>query len=181
MPANVPRPAVHRQTVSRQTIDLSAYPDLVVIYLGLRVNTFTGLKTAFGLGPQIDASAAAKPDGLLLHERIFYSFYPANLGMRQYWRDMDSLLAWTRSEPHRTWWTQFMKDTGGTGFWHETYCMRGGMEAIYDNIPTPIGFARFAPNADARGARYSAMQRAGRGETAKPIDQVVAESELYRD
>ena len=91
MPATVPRPAVHRQTVSRQTIDLSAYPDLVVIYLGLRVNTFTGLKTAFGLGPQIDASAAAKPDGLLLHERIFYSFYPANIGMRQYWRDMDSL------------------------------------------------------------------------------------------
>jgi Domain of unknown function (DUF4188) len=100
--------------------------------------------------------------------------------MRQYWRDMDSLLAWTRSEPHRTWWTQFMKDTGGTGFWHETYCMRGGMEAIYDNVPNPIGFARFAPNVDARGARYSAMQRAGRGQTAEH-PTVVPESDLYRD
>ena len=32
--------------VSRQTVDLSAYPDLVVIYLGMRVNAFTALKSA---------------------------------------------------------------------------------------------------------------------------------------
>jgi len=168
-------------SVTRTTVDLSAYPDLVVIYLGLRVNTLTGLKTAIGLGPQIDASVAAKPDGLLLHERVFYSLFPTHIGMRQYWRDMDSLLAWTRSEPHRTWWTNFLKESGGTGFWHETYCMRGGMEAIYDDIPTLTGFARFAPNVDARGSRFSAMQRAGRGETARPLDQVVPESELYRE
>ena len=31
--------------VDRRTVDLSAYPDLVVIYLGMRVNTLTGLKT----------------------------------------------------------------------------------------------------------------------------------------
>ncbi len=160
----------------RQTVDLSPYPDLVVIYLGLRVNALTGLKTVLGLGPQIDASVAAKPDGLLLHERVFYSFYPPNIGMRQYWRDMDSLLAFTRSEPHRTWWIQFMKDSGGTGFWHETYCLRGGMEAIYDNVPKPIGFARFAPSVEARGPRYSALQRAGRGENA---NTVVPESDLY--
>jgi hypothetical protein len=52
------------------------------------------------------------------------------------------------------------------------------MEAIYDNIPSPIGFARFAPNVDARGARYSAMQRAGRGQSA---ETVVPESDLYHD
>jgi hypothetical protein len=170
MPANV----------HRQTIDLSGYPDLVVIYLGLRVNTLNGIKTVLGFGPQIDASVAAKPHGLLLHERIFYSFYPPNIGMRQYWRDMDSLLAWTRSEPHRTWWTNFLKDTGGTGFWHETYCMRGGMEAIYDNLPHPIGFARFAPNVDARGARYSALQRTGRRPSAEH-PTVVPESDIYHD
>jgi hypothetical protein len=177
-------PDAHRQAaprVHRQTIDLSAYPDLVVIYLGLRVNALTGLKTVLGLGPQIDASVAAKPDGLLLHEPVFYSLFPPNIGMRQYWRDMDSLLAFTRSEPHRTWWTQFMKNSGGTGFWHETYCMRGGMEAIYDNLPKPMGFARFAPNVEARGTRYTAMQRAGRGEGVLPSDPVVRESDLYRD
>jgi hypothetical protein len=122
--------------VRRQTIDLSGYPDLVVIYLGLRVNTLSGIKTALGFGPQIDASVAAKPHGLLLHERIFYSFYPPNIGMRQYWSDMDSLLAWTRSEPHRIWWTKSSKIPAAPAFWHETYCMRG-MEAIYDNLPHP--------------------------------------------
>lgn len=66
--------------------------------------------------------------------------------MRQYWRDVDSLEAWTRSEPHRRWWRDFLRDTGGTGFWHETYLMRGGMEAIYDDVPVPLGLAAFAPS-----------------------------------
>jgi signal transduction histidine kinase len=41
--------------------------------------------------------------------------------MRQYWRDFESLERWTRTEPHRDWWKQFLRDTGGTGFWHELY------------------------------------------------------------
>lgn len=45
--------------VNRRTVDLSDYPDLVVIYLGMRVNAFTGLKTVFNLGPQISASVDA--------------------------------------------------------------------------------------------------------------------------
>ena len=163
--------------VSRQTVDLSAYPDLVVVYLGMRLNTLTGFKTILGFGPQIDASVAAKPDGLLLHERVFYSFFPPNFGMRQYWRDMPSLLTWTRSEPHRAWWARFLKDSGGTGFWHETYCMRGGMEAIYDDVPEPIGFLRFAPTKLARGPYLTAAQRAHQApEAAAPV---VPESELY--
>ena len=54
--------------VNRRTVDLSAYPDLVVIYLGMRVNTLTGLKTLAGFGPRIGKSVDARPDGLLLHE-----------------------------------------------------------------------------------------------------------------
>jgi hypothetical protein len=38
-----------------------------------------------------------------------------------------------------------LRDSGGTGFWHETYFMRGGMEAIYDDMPRPVGFLNFAP------------------------------------
>jgi Domain of unknown function (DUF4188) len=38
-----------------------------------------------------------------------------------------------------------LRSSGGTGFWHETYRMRGGIEAIYDDVPKPIGLARFAP------------------------------------
>jgi Monooxygenase af470-like len=89
--------------VERQTVDLSGYPNLVAIYLGMRVNCITGIKTLLGFGPKISASAAARPDGLLRHETIFYSLFPMHLGMRQCWRDVDSLLKWTRSEPHRQW------------------------------------------------------------------------------
>ena len=137
-------------SVERRTIDLSAYPDLVVIYLGMRVNHLTGLKTLLGMGPKITESVAAQPDGLLLHENFLFSLFPMHAGMRQYWRDMESLFAWTRSEPHRQWWKNFLRNSGGTGFWHETYLMRGGMEAIYDDVAKPIGFMRFAPVVPAR-------------------------------
>ena len=39
--------------VNRRTVDLSPYPDLVVIYLGMRVNRFTGIKTLFGLARKL--------------------------------------------------------------------------------------------------------------------------------
>jgi hypothetical protein len=163
-------------SVERRTVDLSQYPNLVVIYLGMRVNRLTGLKTLLGFGPKISASATAQPDGLLLHERIIYSLFPAHVGMRQYWRDMPSLLAWTRSEPHREWWQNFLKNSGGTGFWHETYLMQGGMEAIYDDIPQPIGMMRFAPLKPARGPMFGAAQRAGKAPAEGPVP---SETDLY--
>jgi hypothetical protein len=115
--------------VQRRTVDLTPYPNLVVVYLGMRVNRLTGLKTLFGFGPRISNSVAAQPDGLLLHENFLFSLFPPHAGMRQYWRDMESLLAWTRSAPHQEWWKNFLRDSGGTGFWHETYLLKGGMEA----------------------------------------------------
>ena len=42
-----------KTSVNRQTVDLSAFPELVVIYLGMRVNALAGVKTVLGLGPQI--------------------------------------------------------------------------------------------------------------------------------
>jgi fumigallin biosynthesis monooxygenase-like protein len=163
--------------VDRRTVDLSAYPDLVVIYLGMRVNALYGLKTVFGLGPRIKASHEAKPDGLLLHENFLISLFPVHGGMRQYWRDWDSLERWARSEPHRIWWQNFLKDSGGTGFWHETYFMRGGMEAIYDDLAVPIGMMNFAPLQPARGPMFSARTRARLG--GKTPDPTVSERDLY--
>ena len=164
--------------VDRRTVDLSAYPDLVVIYLGMRVNALRGLKTLIGLGPQIDASWKARPDGLLLHENLIISLVPMHTAMRQYWRDFDSLERWARSEPHRIWWQKFLKDSGGTGFWHETYFMRGGMEAIYDDVPSPIGMMHFAPVKPARGPMFSARTRAG-GEAGTAAPGGVTEADLY--
>src|SRR5438270_11191127 len=97
--------------VNRQTVDLSQYPNLVVIYLGMRVNRLAGLKTLFGFGPQISNSVTAAPDGLLLHENFLFSLFPVHAGMRQYWRDPESLLSCTRSEPHRQWWHNFLRNS----------------------------------------------------------------------
>ncbi len=160
----------------RETVDLSAYPNLVVIYLGMRVNALMGIKTLLGFGPKISAAVEAKPDGLLLHENIFYSL--RHFGMRQYWRDFESLEAWSRSEPHRTWWRTFLRDTGGTGFWHEAYFHNGGMEAVYVDMLQPTGLARFAPVREATGAMFSARKRAAQaGETQGPAP--ISEQEFY--
>jgi hypothetical protein len=161
-------------TAFRQTVDLSAYPDLVVIYLGMRVNVLTGIKTLLGFGPRIEGSVAAQPDGLLLHENLIYSLFPPHFGMRQYWRDFESLERWTRAEPHRLWWKQFLRDTGGTGFWHELYTIRNGFEAVYIDTRKPTGFLRFAPALPAKGSLFSARERLGRhgaAETSAPYTE----------
>jgi Domain of unknown function (DUF4188) len=165
--------------VERQTVDLTAYPDLVIIYLGMRVRRPRGALSLFGLGPQIQKSWRTRPDGLLLHEDVIWSLFPLHLGMRQYWRDLDSLERWTRSEPHRRWWQQFLKDSGGTGFWHEAYFMRGGVDAIYDDMEKPAGIARFAPARPARGVMFSARYRAGRDGQALAAPPVVPEHAYY--
>jgi Domain of unknown function (DUF4188) len=166
--------------VDRRTVNLSAYPDLIVVYLGLRVNAITGIKKALGLGPQIAKSVSDKPDGLLLHEDLLFSLFPPHLGMRQYWRDFESLERWTRSAPHRQWWKDFLRESGGTGFWHETYSIRGGIEAIYDDMPKPIGLMKFAPLSPARGSIFSARQRLNReGSESSPAP--APEADLYRE
>jgi hypothetical protein len=82
------------RTPERTTADLSQYPNLVVIYLGMRVNSLRGLKTLASFGPKIRAAVAARPDGLLLHEDLLFSFLPPH--------------AATRSLPHKEWWQSFL-------------------------------------------------------------------------
>lgn len=165
--------------MQRETVELGAYPDLVVIYLGMRVNVWHGLKTLLGFGPRIARAARDMPGGLLAHDSIIYSLFPAHIGMRQYWRDFDSLERWSRSEPHRIWWKNFLRDTGGTGFWHEAYFMRGGMEAVYIDIPAAFGFRKFAPIVPARGTMFSSRQRA-RQPGAETSSAPWQEAELYQ-
>jgi Domain of unknown function (DUF4188) len=150
--------------VTRQTVDLSGFPDLVVIYLGMKVRSLRGVLTVLSFGPRLSSAVAAKPAGLLLHEPLFYSVFPLHAGMRQYWRDFDSLEAWARSLPHQKWWQDFLRNTGGTAFWHEAYFIRGGMESVYIDMSAPFGFSRFAPVQVAEGAMFSARQRLGRKE-----------------
>ena len=164
-----------RSKVTRRTVDLSSYPDLVVIYLGMRVKSLRGVLTAMRFGPWIAKAVADEPDGLLLHENLYYSLVPLHLGMRQYWRDLDALERWSRALPHQQWWKMFLQDPAGTGFWHETYCRKGEFEAIYDDMP-PIGMLRFAPNLAARGPMFSARTRLDRAQMAP--EAPVPESDL---
>ena len=75
-------------------------------------------------------------------------------------------------------WTNFLRDSGCTGFWHETYLRRGGIEAVYVDMQSPTGLARFAPTVPARGAMFSARRRAGVGGEAKEPEGVT-EREFY--
>lgn len=163
----------------RTTVDLSAYPDLVVIYLGMRALTAQGAQSLAQLGPGIAEAVAAQPDGLLLHEYIAFAADPLPGGIfRQYWRDFASLEAWTRTMPHMGWWQDFLRDPAGTEFWHETYFMRGGMEAIYDNMERPTGFLSFAPNQTARGPMFSSRARLGLQGAPESVPGA-SEAELY--
>ena len=166
-----------KTTVTRRTVDLSSYPDLVVIYLGMRVNRLAGIKTLFGFGPKISASVEAQPDGLLLHENMVWSLFPPHAGMRQYWRDYESLERWARSKPHQLWWQTFVRNSRGTAFWHETYLMRGGMEAVYDDLPVPYGMMKFAPIVPAHGSMFSARRRAAIA-GQEQLQSAVSEAEL---
>ncbi len=166
--------------VNRQTVDLSAFPDLVVIYLGMRVRTIQGVKMLLGIGPQIDKAGAGRPDGLLHYEnRIIFSVFPLHLGMRWYWKDFESMEQWTRSEPHSTWWKDFLQNSRGTGFWHETYFMRGGMEAVYDDVSKPMGFQAFAGSVPARGSMFAARRRLGVAGDTPANPEGMDEKNLY--
>jgi Domain of unknown function (DUF4188) len=168
--------AEQRTGVIRRTVNLAEFPDLVVIYLGMRVRTVRGLGKLLRTGRQIQAGVEQGPDGLLLHENLVFSLLPPHVGMRQYWRDLDALERWTRELPHQQWWRDFLRDSAGTGFWHETYFMRGGMEAIYDDMDKPTGMMSFAPLEKARGRMFSARSRLGLG--APRVSAVVPEDAL---
>jgi len=180
--------------MNRVTVDLKDYPDLVVVYLGMRVTVLQGVLTLLGFKPKISAAVKGKPDGLLGHESLIYSLWPLHIGMRQYWRDFESLEKWSHSEPHKTWWKSFLKDPKGTGFWHEAYFKQGGIEAVYVNVPDQLGLRQFAPQVDARGTMFTSRQRAGRAQapgkeqeqgqkkTQKQVhaSPVVTEEDLYQ-
>ena len=110
---------------TRETVHLSRFPDLVVIYLGIRVEGPRGFETLGALSPQIEAAVAAGPDGLLLHENITYSEEPVHVGMRQYWRDFQSLEAWANTSPTSRGGRPISATAAAPSFWHETYFRRG--------------------------------------------------------
>src|SRR4051794_21777397 len=81
--------------------------------------------------------------------------------MVQYWRDLDSLLAFARDpeHTHRPAWREFNRGArdaaGAVGIWHETFVVPGGgHESVYVDMPEqglPRALAA-VPVTTARGA-----------------------------
>ena len=149
--------------------DLSAYPNLTVVLLGMKVTRLRGLRTLLRLGPSITALGRDRPDGLLHHETFLWRL--DHVGIRQYWRDFDALERYARTDPHRGWWRTFARDPGGTGFWHEAYQRGGGMDGIYLGLDQPVGFGHFAPTGKRIAENGSARQRLT-GNVAHPQAQL---------
>ncbi|MEH3148165.1 MAG: DUF4188 domain-containing protein [Methylobacterium frigidaeris] len=141
----------------RETVDLSSYPDLVVVLLGLKIRRLRALPAVLDVGRGLSAIRRAPPDGLLGDRQFLFGWN--HIGIRQYWRDYDSLERFTRAAPHAAWWKSFLKDPRGCGFWHETYSARGGIEAIYVGLPEREGLGGFAPVRRPVGPFLSSRER----------------------
>jgi hypothetical protein len=136
----------------------------------MRAHSLRGIMTLRMMAGEINGAAAAGPDGLLRHEMFWFRLLPPHGGVRQYWRDFDALERWARSFPYGEGWATVLRDPHWTSFWHETFFLRGGFEAIYDDMPEPLGLKSFAPVMPASGAMFSARRRAGlKGESAPPV------------
>lgn len=140
----------------RRSVDLSGYPDLVVVYLGYHASNLKGVVSLLRIGRGLRSIRKSLPAGLLSHEDLWFGFM--HPGFRQYWRDFESLETFTRAPQHAAWWRDFARSPGGGGIWHETYRLRGGMEAIYSGV-RGVGFASFAPERVPTGSFMSARQR----------------------
>ena len=143
--------------VERRSVDLTDYPDLVMILLGFRLRGWRGLLALRRIGPGLSRIARERPDGLLAHEDMRYGLM--HFGFRQYWSDMDALERFTRADPHAAWWRDMHALSVGAGFWHETYHARGGIEALYVAMPQPVGLQRFAPERRPEGPFMTARSR----------------------
>ncbi|MHA6718058.1 monooxygenase family protein [Sphingomonas sp. RS6] len=141
----------------RETVDLSAYPELIVVILGFRLRRLRAIPAMIRIGRGLSALRRSPPDGLLGEDQMLFGWN--HVGFRQYWRDLASLEAFTRSAPHSGWWRDFVRDPQGAGFWHEAYGARG-IEAVYLNLSgRPVGLAQFAPVVRPVGTLLSTRQR----------------------
>ncbi|MFJ1461550.1 hypothetical protein [Nocardia sp. N2S4-5] len=68
---------------------------------------------------------------------------------------------------------------GGTGFWHEAYFLRGGIDTMYDDMTVPTGLGRVAPTVAMRGRLFSARGRVQHDEPK--VAPVVREKSYYPD
>ena len=111
------------------------------------------------------AATEAKVAGAgLLHAERFAAG-TGHVVLLQYWRDYESMEAWTRRPPHSEWWRSAvdrMRRKGDLGVYHESFLVpRANVESIYLDSP-PVGLMAFGDLDDANGPRTAARDRLGR-------------------
>lgn len=125
-----------------------------MIRLGIIARRVRALPYALKFRGAINRSAKAAASngaGLLKNEQIVMGWN--HFGFLQYWRDLDALLAWSRTEPHTGWWkdaVQRQRQRGDFSIYHETYVATPkGFEAIYlslgEHRPGASGFGLLQP------------------------------------
>ena len=164
---------------TRITVDTDAYPELVFIELGMSPNNLLGYFTVLSVLPGIRRST--KAEGLLAHNLgVIMKGLRPHFIIRQYWRSFADLERYARGDgTHKSWWREMVQDTRHTTIWHETYSIKGGVDAIYGTTGKnygAVGLAAFAPRIDARGSAYSARKRM-HAEGDETTDAPVSEDE----
>jgi hypothetical protein len=142
---------------------------VVVFLIGARVNRLRSVRSwlpVMSAMPRMLAELQREPDlGLL---GVTSCVHGKGALAVQYWRDLDSLLAYAQGadHEHRPAWREFnrrVRDArGAVGIWHETYVVApGAHETIYVDMPSQgLPRALGAERVDLR--RTSSRQRLGR-------------------
>jgi Domain of unknown function (DUF4188) len=144
--------------------------EVVVFLIGMRVNRPLAVRTwwpVFAAMPRMIRELYADPSlGLLGHTATVNG---RGALMVQYWRDLDSLLAYAQDveHSHRPAWRDFnasaRRAAGVVGIWHETYTVAaGGHESLYVDMPSQ-GLPKAVGAEQVGHALDGARQRISRG------------------
>lgn len=115
--------------------------DIVVFIIGMRINKRLAIHKwlpVFNVMPGMIKELYSHKDELGFLSMESY-FGLRTTVMIQYWRSMDDLLAYAKSENHLTAWKHFNQKVGNNdavGIYHETYQLNSGQyETFYGNMP----------------------------------------------
>lgn len=114
------------------------YPTLCIGLFGVQFQTADGqcLYNTNGIGEELAATLAARPDGLLHTRHLMSREGPL---IMVYWRSYGDLDRWAQSQSHARWWRWLIENTGqGVVFYHEVYQARAA-EAVYEPCAQPVG------------------------------------------
>jgi hypothetical protein len=142
--------------------------DLVVFLIGARINKPLAVRRwwpVVSAMPRMLRELQEAPDlGLLA---VTSTMQGRGSLMVQYWRDLESLLAYAHdpAHAHRPAWRDFNKGArqagDAVGIWHETFVVPpGGHESVYVNMPLQ-GLPRAAGAVEVTAARTTARARLG--------------------